>query len=264
MDRALASGARGRKFESCRAHLDLPSRAPVVLLHGFAQDGLVWADVSESLSNDRAVFCPDLRGHGKQSRNQQIDSTELCADISALTEGFGPVTLAGYSMGARVALDWALSNSTLIEHLVLISPTAGIEDPKARHQRVSSDAMLAEILERDGIDRFIEVWEELPIWADDSDQLKEAARVVRRRQDPQGLAAALIGFGAGVWPERWSKLATLETRTTLIVGERDSNCVQSAQRMRSLLPNSQLEVISGAGHALVLEAPQELALLIDS
>ena len=87
---------------------------------------------------------------------------------------------------------------------------------------------------------------------------------MRRRQDPQGLAAALIGFGAGVWPERWSKLATLETRTTLIVGERDSNCVQSAQRMQSLLPNSQLEVISGAGHALVLEAPHELALLIEA
>ena len=68
-----------------------------------------------------------------------------------------------------------------------------------------------------------------------------------------GLAAALRGLGTGVMEPLWDRLPELAIPVTLIAGERDAKFRGIAEAMRERLPNAQLVVVEGAGHAVQLE-----------
>lgn len=109
--RASASGAREGGALS----------APIVLVHGFAQQASTWDKVALSLSRAGVeCFAFELAGHGKSSRPTVGDvpgreAFDLCFQARALLAfcrvvardaGAAPV-LVGYSMGGRVALQTA-------------------------------------------------------------------------------------------------------------------------------------------------------------
>jgi pimeloyl-ACP methyl ester carboxylesterase len=60
----------------------------------------------------------------------------------------------------------------------------------------------------------------------------------------------------------WDRLGELTLPVTLIVGERDHKFRAVAREMASRLPESIVEVVAGAGHAVHLEAPERVAELI--
>jgi pimeloyl-ACP methyl ester carboxylesterase len=97
---------------------------PLVLLHGGMSDSEVFATNLWSLSDAFRVLAPERRGHG---RTPDVDGpytvAALVDDTVAFVEAVvgGPVRLAGYSMGAAVALAVALARPDLVERLVLVS-----------------------------------------------------------------------------------------------------------------------------------------------
>jgi pimeloyl-ACP methyl ester carboxylesterase len=87
---------------------------PVVLIHGFGESLESWhhGGVVRALSPHFKVIAMDVRGHGRSSKphDPQSYGTELSGDVVRLLRHLG-VTKAhvvGYSMGALVALDFAL------------------------------------------------------------------------------------------------------------------------------------------------------------
>lgn len=110
--RASASGARKGSVLS----------APIVLVHGFAQQASTWDDAVRLLAGaDAECFGFELAGHGAGACSaggdpaERPDSFDLCFQARALLAfcrvvardaGVAPV-LAGYSMGGRVALQTA-------------------------------------------------------------------------------------------------------------------------------------------------------------
>lgn len=98
------------------------SAAPIVLVHGFAQQASTWDDVARLLANAGAeCFGFELAGHGAGACSaggdpaERPDFFDLCFQMRALLAfcrvvardaGVAPV-LAGYSMGGRVALQAA-------------------------------------------------------------------------------------------------------------------------------------------------------------
>lgn len=83
------------------------AKPPVVLAHGFSDDGLCWTPVAAALEADYDVVMVDARGHGRSDAPEQgYGSAELAADLAGVIRGLGlkrPAVL-GHSMGAATAL----------------------------------------------------------------------------------------------------------------------------------------------------------------
>jgi 2-succinyl-6-hydroxy-2,4-cyclohexadiene-1-carboxylate synthase len=199
----------------------------------------------------------DLPGHGDQARTPSPITFEGCVK-SVLERSPERFVLAGYSMGGRIALQLALTAPERVERLVLISATAGIEDPLERARRRERDRRLADEIDAGSIDRFVERWRAQPMFAQDPPEVDELARADQSRNDPAGVAAALRGVGAGEMVSQWDRLGALRMPVTVLAGERDHKFVGVGERMALLLPDARLLIVPG-GHCLLFESPQAVA-----
>jgi 2-succinyl-6-hydroxy-2,4-cyclohexadiene-1-carboxylate synthase len=235
--------------------------ADLVLLHGFTQTGRSWQPIAHALAGRYRATAPDLPGHGDFAERRPASFAACDAYLRALSDG-RPFTLAGYSLGGRVALHAALSLDPLVERLVLIGASPGIADPAERAARAADDAALADRIEAIGIEAFVREWGAQPLFAGMPRGVAELADEDRLRNTAPGLAAALRGLGTGVMPPLWERLGELTIPVDLVVGERDEKFRAIAERMEGPLAAARLHVVDGAGHAVQLEAPDAVVELL--
>ena len=103
------------------------SGAPVVLLHGFPQTGVMWHAIAPELADRFTVVVPDLRGYGwssaPASRNGEGYTKRIMGeDVVAVMEALGHIrfALAGHDRGARVGYRLALDHPGRITRLSLL------------------------------------------------------------------------------------------------------------------------------------------------
>lgn len=240
---------------------------PLLLLHGFTGGGANWHEFRTLLLPQFTTITLDLLGHGATESPSEPERyrMERCAeDIAAILDqlGFDGVHLMGYSMGGRLALYVALTMPGRFRSLILESASPGLRTIEERDARKTSDEALAEQIEREGIEAFVNRWEALPLF-DSQHRLNEAAREKLRegrlKNNPVGLANSLRGMGTGVQPPLWERLLDLNLPTLLIAGQLDAKFIEIAQQMFAVLPNAQLKIIPEAGHTVHLEQLQTLA-----
>ena len=231
--------------------------AELVLLHGFTQTGRSWQPVLHALAARYRAIAPDLPGHGEFAERRPASFAACDAYVRVLAEA--PITLAGYSMGGRIALHAALSLGPLVGRLVLIGASPGIADAAERAARAAADAALADRIEAIGLEAFVGEWGAQPLFDGIPRGIAEIAHADRMRNTAPGLAAALRGLGTGVMPPLWERLGELAPPVELVVGERDEKFRAIAERMRAALPAAELTIVPGAGHAAHLERPDVLA-----
>lgn len=94
--------------------------APVVLIHGLAEDRRSWPAVQDRLS-DYHTYAYDLRGHGETDiGNADGTLAQLGGDLIHFLESVsGAGTCVGYSLGGTVVLWAALERPDLIPHAVV-------------------------------------------------------------------------------------------------------------------------------------------------
>lgn len=228
----------------------------LILLHGFTHTGASWEPVTAALAERYLPVAPDIRGHGSAADVQPVTLGAAIDDVAALVAG--NFTLAGYSMGGRIALHAALALPQRIERLVLIGASPGLADPRERDARRAADAELADELESWTIEEFARRWAQTPALAGQPEWIERD----RLRNSPTGLSRALRGLGTGALQPLWERLGELQMPVTLIVGERDHKFRAIAEQMAGLMADAELEVVPGAGHAAHLEAPERVAELI--
>ncbi len=206
------------------------------------------------------ALAPDIRGHGHASARRPVTLGGVLADLEALE---GPrFTLAGYSMGGRIALHAALAMPDRVERLLLIGASPGLAAAAERAARREADERLADELERLPIGALARRWAATPVLAGQPPQVLAAAHADRLRSTPAGLAAALRGLGTGALDPVWDRLGELAIPVTLLVGERDEKFTAIGERMAASMPCARLERAAGAGHAVHLEAPELVAAAI--
>ncbi len=232
----------------------------VLLLHGFAGTAGSWDAFSEHLDRERyRPLAAELRGHGQNGAVRPI-SFELCvADLLAAAPP--RFTLAGYSLGGRIALQLALAAPERIDRLVLISSSAGITDEAERNERLSKDLALADEIDAGPISGFADEWLAGPLFANDRAEVNAAARSEIEKNSPADLAAALRGMSVGRMEPLWSRLAEIAAPTTVVAGQSDGRYVKLAERIVAAIDGSELVLLDGVGHALPRNAPERLAAL---
>lgn len=231
----------------------------VVLLHGFGTSGHLWRAVRESLPGAHA---PDLMGFGTQASAGRADQgtadmgAALLPLLRSLHAARGPVTLAGHSMGGKVALWVAATHPDLVRRLVLVAPSPPTPEPMSDEDRA---ALRAAHGDRAALTRQYRTITRQPLSAADLEQL------VR-----DGLRASPAAWTA--WTDLGSReditahLGGLRAPVTVLYSADDPAIAPDTIRREVLgrLPGAQAREVRGSGHLLPLEHPAEVvAALLD-
>jgi 2-succinyl-6-hydroxy-2,4-cyclohexadiene-1-carboxylate synthase len=226
---------------------------PVVLLHGFAGTARHWDRVIAELPAGR--FAPVALNLTNADPLTPDGVTRLVSSATAAE----PAIVVGYSMGGRLALHAALAIPDRVVRLVLISASAGIEDPTEREARRVADAALAEEIERTSIESFISRWRAQPLFAHDPERVAEEIAADERRCTPAGLAAMLRGLGPGTIAPMWDRLGELTMAVDVLAGELDPAYVVHGRRIAAGAGRSSFRCVPAVGHRVALQAPHEVA-----
>lgn len=242
----------------------------VLLLHGFMGSKADWATLSDTLADAYRVIAVDLPGHGDSEAPEDLARYGMAAvaeDLAALLEHLevDRAHLLGYSMGGRLALFMALAQPARWRSLLLESASPGLETEAERAERRGQDEALAEFIEREGVEAFVDRWERLPLFATQlslPEPVKQEHREKRLRNRPEGLAGSLRGMGTGTQPSLWGRLEQVALPTLLVVGELDEKFVAIGREMLQRMPQALLTAAPEAGHTVHLERPDVFATLV--
>ncbi|HTT59117.1 MAG TPA: 2-succinyl-6-hydroxy-2,4-cyclohexadiene-1-carboxylate synthase [Acidimicrobiales bacterium] len=229
----------------------------LVWLHGFTQTKRSSHRFRSILAGSYEVLTIDLPGHGENA--ERSASLEDTADLLAEVLPAEPFILAGYSLGGRVALHFALRHPQRLNHLVVLSATPGIASDEERRARRERDEKLADRLEAIGIDTFLDEWLAQPMF---SSVPHDAAERAARSRDAHGLANSLRQAGTGTQGDLTEPLRQLSTPTSILAGAKDEKFTYEAMRLSEAIAGSTRHLVADAGHAAHLEQPQRVADLV--
>ncbi|AKP66481.1 2-succinyl-6-hydroxy-2,4-cyclohexadiene-1-carboxylate synthase [Companilactobacillus ginsenosidimutans] len=240
-----------------------PAKSTYVFLHGFLGSKIDFHKLIEDFPEQFLVL--DLLGFGA-NRFQNVPPERFLQNnqVSDLESIFTKlnlknISLVGYSMGGRLALAYALKFPRRTNELILESTTAGIDGDDQRKLRREHDEKLAASLEQNGIEKFIENWENLPLFATQKEVNPSSFEFMHNQritQNPINVANSLRNMGTGKQPNYWHELSTLRIpKVKIIVGSEDEKFLKIGHRLQTLISNSSEIIVKNAGHNIHFEHP---------
>ena len=240
------------------AYEDSCDRVPVLLIHGYPLNNMLWDLQMGDLSDIARLIAPDLRGHGMTDPTPPPYSMEMYAeDCAALLDQLGitiPIVVGGLSMGGYVAFEFCRRYPERVAGLILAATRPGADSAEAKEARDNAagmaiaegtaaiaDGMLGKLL--------------APGSYEDQPDLVEFVREMMLENSEDGIVGALAAMRDR--PDSTGDLAALDVPTLIIHGQEDQLIpVTEAEAMAAAMPQAQLVVVPGAGHLPNLENPE--------
>jgi pimeloyl-ACP methyl ester carboxylesterase len=236
--------------------------APIVWVHEYGGDSRSWEPQVRYFSRRYRVIAYDQRGYAPSTvpgTAGDYSHTLLVEDLHQLVRhlGLGPMHLAGCSMGANVARDFALAHPEQVRSLMLVGVGAG---SVRREEFLLAQEATAAGLEREGIAARVRAFDTVP------------TRASFKAKDPRGFAEFLRQAGEHdvracthlarqVMAKRKTifdleaDLKALRIPTLILVGDQDTPCLEPSLVMRGWMPHAGLAVFPACGHTPNLEEP---------
>ncbi len=243
-------------------HQQDESKPNLILLHGFMGSGAIFDNLIDKLRSFCNPITVDLLGHGKTSSasspkrfqaKKQVDDLALIIQKVAKNSPY----LYGYSMGGRLALQFALAKPSRLKGLILESANPGLNSREELLQRKKLDKKRTSAIENN-FSTFLEEWKNLPLFktgTTDEDRLKHYY-VIQRKQNPKQMAYSIRGFGTGAMPA--VQFDEIEIPALLLAGEKDEKYVDIATEIHQQNSKSVLKIIPKAGHRVHVDNPAAL------
>lgn len=194
----------------------------LLLLHGLGQGPGSWDGVLDALGPDPGAACPDLFGLCGGAPDYPALYAALEDYAGALPE---PVLLCGLSLGAVLALDYAIRCPERVAGLVLVAPQYKMPRALLRLQNAVFRMMPERAFAQTGLGK----------------------------RDILRLTASMMDL------DLRDGLARVDCPALILVGERDSANRKAARELAGLLPRATVREVPGAGHEVNVDAPRELA-----
>ena len=231
---------------------------PLFLIHGIGAARDAWRLVVPTLKDQFTCITYDLRGHGiSPVPSEPFGLDDLVADLEDLRDRLGieRAHVAGHSLGGMIGPAYARQYPTRVSTLSLLSTAAGRnEDDRAKL------ADVYRLLEQNGIRRALEVL--VGRWFTDEFAQAQPKLIERRLAQVVATDAAVFlnvfriyaGTEMGPW------LSELQLPTLVLTGENDGGCNPRLNRfINAELPDSELVILDTLKHAILLEAPGDVA-----
>ena len=235
----------------------VPTAIPVLLLHGFAEDGTVWDNQLKDLGATCRLIIPDLPGSGRSSAlTTPVSIEDLAAVIKGLLDHLkiDRTILIGHSMGGYIALAFAALYPERLTALGLFHSTAypDSEDKKSTRRKA------IEFIRISGAAAFIRQSTPnlfSPKTRDQRPELIDAAITKYSGFAPDSLIAYYEAMIAR--PDRTAVLRGFNGPVGIIIGEDDGIIPQQQALEQVSLPAiTQLHLIPAVGHMAMLENPK--------
>ena len=255
--------------------------SPVLFIHGLGSSGYIeWRFNLETLSDRHRVYAPDLPGFGRTEKPRaRYGIPYFTRFIERYMEdrGLRSAAVVGASLGGRIALELALENPRLVRKLVLVNalglgrPNVHVSYGLVTIPRVGEALMKvtrnalnwapSQMIRRVAA-RYIGSSSDLNRTMDDAylDNLRELYAAAGYHDAYLATVRSLMTPKAvlGGQYDLTNRLSELKVPVQLIWGANDPLFpVAHATRAHSLIKNSKLAVIEGAGHTPQAERPEE-------
>ncbi len=235
----------------------------VTLVHGVGANLESWNEGAVRMEGNYRVLRMDLAGHGKSGPVRGSRSLEdFAGDVRLVWDHLGLDTthLAGFSLGGLIAQSLALSDPDRIERLVVLSAVAG----RTAEERARVVGRL-ELLKEGGIPAVTAAAEDR--WFTPEFRQRHPERVAQRMRellanDPVSYAAAYTVFATSDLGDR---VREIRHSTLVATGEHDTGSnVRMARMMHAAIEGSELRILPGLRHSVLVEAPQLISdMLVD-
>ena len=241
--------------DNALAHADVGHGLPVVLLHAFPLNRMMWEPQIAALFGECRCVVPDLRGFGDSPKSGPYSMDVMADDVISLLDALQveQAVVAGLSMGGYVALNIMRRHRRRVRALVLADTRAAADTPEGAHKRdeliavarAGGAAAVAEKQVTGLIGRSTR--EKLP-------ELVDRIRSVMAAESVEGIVGALEAMKARA--DSTPLLASIDVPTLVIVGDEDViTPVKEARAMHEKIAGSRLEIIPEAGHLSSMERP---------
>lgn len=229
---------------------------PVILIHGMFGSLSNLGNLARCLSNQFRVISVDLRNHGDSPHDSVFDMATMAEDILYLMDILSLPTafIVGHSLGGKVGMQLALSHSDRVTKLVVadISPVTyqPRNDPALNGLIALSEA---------SIQNRNQAEELLADFISDSQTRAFLLKNLKRNDDrfvlKLNMNAVIENYGTALVAAPSGD--RFDNPCLFIKGE-TSAYIQEKHRpiIKDMFPNSQVNVISGAGHWLHAEKPK--------
>lgn len=222
--------------------------SPVVFVHGAGSNHLIWNAQMSALAELARVFALDLPGHGRsvgQGRNTvRAYADVVCSFLDCLS--LDRAIIAGHSMGGAVAQTIGLENSDRVLGLVLAGTGARLRVHPSYLEGVLKDFA-----------HTAHLFNEAEFAPNADARQKELSEKQLSACDPDVVHGDLVACNEF---DMMSRVSEIRAPTLIISGVQDQMTpAKYAQFLASKIIDSQLCLIEGAGHMLMLEKPAEVS-----
>ncbi len=225
----------------------------LVFLHYFAGSSRSWKHVAHALTARHRCVTIDLPGFGNTPPLSNFSVQAVADAIAAfiLHSDLGPYILVGHSMGGKLAMACATGRPSGLEGVILVAPSPPTPEPMEEQER---NRLLASHGDRASAEMTLQFITRRPVTEEDKvicidDNLRTSA------------LAWHWWLASGSRENIASEIDRIACPVLVLGGTLDPvipSHVITAQ-VTSRMPTSRYVQISGAGHLLPFEAPQELA-----
>lgn len=259
MPRSNAAVDMGVRFSTPdgTTYVEAGAGEPIVFVHGVGMNHRVWSPQLSFFSGECRAIAYDLMGHGESPLPPQPTAlSHLSGQLSRLLDYLevGRVHLVGHSMGALVALDFALRHPHRVSRLVALNAVY----QRSKTERASA-VERANRLDTGDMDQTTEATIER--WFEPGQNEANPTAISRVRHwlesaDRTGYARIYRLFA--ISDDAFAgQLGGLRLPALFVTGEHDPNSTpEMSRRMASEAPDGSALVIDGQRHMMSFFAPE--------
>jgi pimeloyl-ACP methyl ester carboxylesterase len=230
-----------------------PEALPILFLHSLGGNGGQWALQLDHVRRHRRGVALDFRGHGESDPAEDGDYSVpgLASDVAAVADQLSlrRFVLAGHSLGAAVAIEYAAHHPERVAGLLLVDPNGDLSRMPAKESKAFLDSLRADPLGE------LEAYFRQMVVGGDPDAAGWVLQDLRLTHEDAVVRAVEGSL-------RYRPLAALERykgpRLTIISGMN-----RLPYSLHNLLPGLPTHLMTGTGHWLMMDRPEAFNRLLD-